>query len=531
MHLQTEYNNTSQVSNLTMYFGYGTLIDEIRRQKNNFKLLTTASDGFNWQIATTPREAEFKEIAFPNCCFYHLWNFIFNEIHFPLHHSLGNHRGLLLSCLVIEPMKLTALVSISSVNNTLFMGPIKKYKAAPIQCKWYIYGCKHQITTDIHHQEICTRRPRDPGGEPLWRELVTRLHMDARPTIDIMAALGPWARDIKPIAFLSAGQTPIQDFPYYLDVSSWWSDGMPKIDALQAALLPSLKRHLGAVQCRRLMEQLNPESTHLPTETLRILNHPSPRHMLRNLGFQVPKWVPLPMEQCLWNVTPKHAYTDLHTDRGLDTVTFQVGGRKLWLLYEPDPPVQTSNKVLQRQSKFFQQWARHFGAAFTPSEDPAMASKNLLEIVGPTLRRPYLAVTEEQQGLFVPAGWKHAVFTLESGYLAGYSFCTHEHLEQHVTTLLCELEASLAYQNTTQHGHNTDYLLPELWEELNQSLAYVLLHLTEILQSKMAALIPAAKQLWQQLKDFLESCLPAMKAKNGAAIKKCIRLAKAGSSP
>jgi hypothetical protein len=39
-----------------------------------------------------------------------------------------------------------------------------------------------------------------------------------------------------------------------------------------------------------------------------------------------------PIDQCLWNITPKHAYTDLHTDRGLDTVTFLVGGRKIWIL-------------------------------------------------------------------------------------------------------------------------------------------------------------------------------------------------------
>jgi hypothetical protein len=410
------------------------------------------------------------------------------------------------------------------------MGPIKRYKAAPVECKWNIYGCKHQITADTNHEEICTRRPRDAGGEPLWRELVTRLPTHPRPTLDIMAALGPWARDIKPIAFLSAGQTPIQDIPYYLDVSSWWSHGMPELESLQKALLPSMKRKLGAVQCRRLMEQLDPASKHIPTETLRILNHPSPRHMLRDLGFQVPKWVPLPMEQCLWNVTPKHAYTDLHTDRGLDTVTFQVGGRKIWILYKPDPPVKTTNKVLQRQSKFFQQWARHFDEACRPSQDPAMDDKTFLEIAGPTLRRPYIAVTEQQQGLFVPAGWKHAVFTLESGYLAGYSFCTHEHLEQHVSTLLCELEASMGYQNLREYGPKTDHLLPELWEELNQSLSYVLLHLTEILQSEMSAYIPAATQLWQKLDNFLESFLPAMKAKNGAAIRKFIKLAKTANS-
>jgi hypothetical protein len=373
------------------------------------------------------------------------------------------------------------------------------------------------------------------GGEPLWRLLVEHVLEDPNPIMDIVAALGPWSREITPVRFLGGerDEMPIQDVPYYVDVRSWWTHGIPEAESIQRALLPSLKRLLGAAQCKRLIEQLEPNSTHMAADTVRVLNMQAPRKMLANLGLKVPAWVRLPIEQCLWNITPKKSYTDLHTDRGLDTVSFQVGGRKLWLLYEPDPPATATNKVLERQSRFFQQWAEHFNAALQTPNSLTQDSlkRTLLEIAGPNLRRPYIAVTEGHQGLFVPAGWKHAVFTLESGYLAGYSFGTHQHVEHHVNTLLGELEAAIKYQNPGQFDPRTDYLLPALWEDLHESLSYVMFHLIEISKSGIAEYNTAAGELGvgelgRKLLQFLDRVLPALRAKNGAAIKEYIKLAR-----
>jgi hypothetical protein len=316
------------------------------------------------------------------------------------------------------------------------MEPDQKPKPVPVECRWYIYGCTYHYTTDIDHEEICSRRPKEAGGEALWRELVNHVRNDPDPILDIIAALGPWAREIKPVAFLGDGENPIQDFPYYLDVSSWWSKGIP--GNIQKQLLPFLKRHLGSEQCQRLMGQLSADSKHTAAEAVRVMNLATPKNMLKRLGLKLPQWVRISVDECLWNITPSHAYTDLHTDRGLDTVTFQVGGRKLWILYEPEPPATTTNKVMQRESKFFQLWAQHFKEAASVTDT---RKRTFLESAGPNMRRPYIAVTQQQQGLFVPAGWRHAVFTVDSGYLAGYSFCTHPHLEHQVGTLLGEMEA------------------------------------------------------------------------------------------
>jgi hypothetical protein len=126
---------------------------------------------------------------------------------------------------------------------------------------------------------------------------------------------------------------------------------------------------------QRLIDQLDPASRHIAAETDKASELASHRKMVKNLGLKVPQGARVPIEQCLWNVTPKHACINLHTDRGLDTVTFQVEGRKIWILYEPDPPVTTTNKVLQRQSKFFQRWAQHFKEPSRTLEDTAMGPK------------------------------------------------------------------------------------------------------------------------------------------------------------
>jgi hypothetical protein len=402
------------------------------------------------------------------------------------------------------------------------MEPVQKPKAVRFQCRWYIYGCKYHYTTDKDHEDVCSRRPKQDRCDTLWRELVSHVRNDSDPILDILAALGPWARELKPVTFLSHGENPIQDFPYYLDVSSWWSDGIPGTESLQKQLLPSIKRQLGSEQCKRLIEQLRADSKHVAAEAVRVLNLATPRKMLTKFGLKVPPWVRIPVDQCLWNITPRHAYTDLHTDRGLDTVTFQVGGRKLWILYEPEPPATPTNKVTQRESKFFQLWAQHFKEASSVNDTQA---RTLLEIAGPNMRRPYIAVTQHQQGLFVPAGWKHAVFTVESGYLAGFSFCTHPHLEHHVNTLLREMEAAMEYQNPAEYDKKTDYLFPDLWKDLHHSFSYVLFHLTEIWQKEETEYTAAVEQLWPKLVDFLHRFVPAMKAKNGGAIKKYLKLA------
>ena len=46
----------------------------------------------------------------------------------------------------------------------------------------------------------------------------------------------------------------------------------------------------------------------------------------------------------------------------------------------------------------------------------------LLEIYGQHLRNPHIARTANNTALFVPPGWRHIVYTLEGGHLAGYPF-------------------------------------------------------------------------------------------------------------
>jgi hypothetical protein len=348
----------------------------------------------------------------------------------------------------------------------------------------------------------------------LWRELVNRTARQH--TIDIIKALGPWSRELRPVSVLTANETPIQDVPYYFDISSWWTKGIPDVDSIQCTLAGALRRSLGSGDAQYLLAQMRSSSTHTPQQVVRYLNLKTPRNMLQNFGFQIPSWIRLKTNECLWNVTPRYSFTDLHTDRGLDTVAFQVGGRKIWLLYEPEPPITAESKV--RQSAYFEAWALRFQDASSGGlSNPA----SFLEQLGPSMRRPYIAVTEGQQALFIPAGWKHAVFTLQTGYLGGYSFSTHEHVQWHVNTLLCELHAAMRLVDTGKYKASTDYLNPELWADLESSLAYVMEHLHEVLTNPLPHTESGVAELWRRLHSVIQSSTPAMTRKYGRIIHEC----------
>jgi hypothetical protein len=352
-----------------------------------------------------------------------------------------------------------------------------------------------------------------------WRELVNR--MARQHTINVVGALGCWARELQPVSFPRPNQSPNHDIPYYLDVSSWWNNGVPDVEAVEVELGTALRRTLGAGDAQYLLNQMRPSSTHTPQQVVRYLNLKSPRRMLQKFGFEAPSWIRLDTDACLWNVTPRYSFTDLHTDRGLDTIAFQVGGRKIWLLYEPDPPITAGNKVLERQSSYYNAWAHRVQEATRGDESLA---PSLLEQLGPSMRRPYIAITEGQQGLYIPAGWKHAVFTVESGYLGGYSFYTHDHIAQHVNTLLCEMQAAQQLVNAGQYKTSTDHLHPELWAELDGSLPCVLEHLHEVLSLAVPERAHQAQDLWRGLQSFLQRFMPALLRKHSRIINKCKNL-------
>jgi hypothetical protein len=386
------------------------------------------------------------------------------------------------------------------------------------QCRFSIYGCTYRPHAGHPHEERCSYRPMWIECDSAWRELVNRTARQH--TIDVVGALGAWARELQPVSFLSPNQSPIQDIPYSLDVSSWWTKGTPDADAVQVDLGAALRRSLGAGDAQYLLNQMRPSSTHTPQQVVRYLNLKSPRRMLQKFGFEAPSWIRLETDACLWNVTPRYSFTDLHTDRGLDTIAFQVGGRKIWLLYEPDPPITVGNKVLERQSSYYTAWANRVQGA-TSGDTTDKLSLSLLEQLGPSMRRPYIAITEGQQGLYIPAGWKHAVFTVESGYLGGYSFCTHDHIRQHVNTLLCEIHAAQQLVDTRQYTTSTDHFHPELWAELDGSLPYVLEHLHEELSLAVAERATEAQVLWRSLQCLLQRVTPALLRKHIRIINKC----------
>jgi hypothetical protein len=57
------------------------------------------------------------------------------------------------------------------------------------------------------------------------------------------------------------------------------------------------------------------------------------------------------------------------------------------------------------------------------------------------MSNPYIAFTDHNRGIYVPAGWFHLVYTLRGGYLGGRSFLSRELLDESCSALLDETQS------------------------------------------------------------------------------------------
>lgn len=85
-----------------------------------------------------------------------------------------------------------------------------------------------------------------------------------------------------------------------------------------------------------------------------------------------------------YNATPKGAFVGIHVDRGLRTICWPLEEIKIWLLFPHD-------------------------------EDMACSQED-----------DRIAVTEGNVALFVPPGWYHVVYTLEGGFLGGFTYAGYK---------------------------------------------------------------------------------------------------------
>ncbi len=125
-------------------------------------------------------------------------------------------------------------------------------------------------------------------------------------------------------------------------------------------------------------------------------------HIPRSLKekFQFEEKPPLQMT----NMTPKFTFVDVHIDHGMEAVSICVGRcRKIWFLWPPTPKnLREMRRLDHRQSD---------------------------RLIRSYLDHGILLETDGTTGIHVPAGWLHATFTIEAGFLVGITPVVAESIE------------------------------------------------------------------------------------------------------
>lgn len=123
------------------------------------------------------------------------------------------------------------------------------------------------------------------------------------------------------------------------------------------------------------------------------------------------------------NLTPKFTLVDLHVDQGLSGLSTAVGSCvKLWLLY---PPKKHNLDVMRKTGNM----------------------KGRLQRIGKELKEGRWVITTAEDTIYLPAGWIHAVYTIEGGALAGITFMAGECIETVNHCIMYELAVNKIYNS------------------------------------------------------------------------------------
>ncbi|KAF8538779.1 hypothetical protein BDD12DRAFT_884137 [Trichophaea hybrida] len=379
------------------------------------------------------------------------------------------------------------------------MGRTKNRDSHKRECRWAITGCPIVENEGFfqQHEPNCRYRAIDPENPalPLWTDLVNyfRHSNTTSGLVDRLASIRNIGKHLT-LVQLPEPRTTICNHPYTIPASAWCKKEVPTATSVKQPLAKQLREELGDAAAHRLLSQMEPSSEHAPGEVLKYLNLKCPKKIIRDHGIRVPKWVTI--EDCMWNITPKHAFTDMHQDLGLDTVCFPAGGRKIWLFWKPEEDTAPQSGGGKRMNAFYDEWARVLagegavdaaddvneadrdmdtddgrdeddGEEATDTPVQFGAGESILEHLAGGFKEVWIGETTGEMGLYSPAGWQHAVFTVEGGYLWGYSFFSHQHVGAHIGNFLGECNAALRISSSS---NREDGIPKPVWAEIHTNL-------------------------------------------------------------
>lgn len=384
-------------------------------------------------------------------------------------------------------------------------------KAKLRPCPFKYLGCKKRMAQNSvkRHARKCTHRPTQLAEEvqPIWKELT--LHCKEKHGLDMGLALRHWKQLKLPEEHTDLSVVPSE--PVYIDL---WPQKLPShsevLNDMQATVntaMDELRRDnpgelFTALQKMNdtLFNQMAEGSTHPPEATLRRLAVKPPTDMLSKYEFTIPpalEAMGVKDSQFDVDITPAFSITDIHLHPGGDALCLPMSGQKIVLLFKPEPPATEKNSVEAREKAWYDAWVAR-SVAGEREDDVSPPNCEWFQSLAGQLKHPYIAKLSSTQNktLWIPAGWRHIVFTVSASFLGSFTFVPSPHLEKMVSQIVSECQAAARWEA------NNDDVLPEvLLEELHGKLDAAMQAIKTSLQDPDRH--EDAKALFQKLHDNL----------------------------
>ncbi|KAA8896898.1 hypothetical protein FN846DRAFT_993479 [Sphaerosporella brunnea] len=351
----------------------------------------------------------------------------------------------------------------SNMSDNAKAGPKPKLRPCPFK---YL-GCKkrlHQHSVN-RHARTCTCQP-PPHIAAIWKELTG--HCQDNHGFEMKLALKHWRQLKLPEEHTDLSVVPNE--PVYIDM---WPEELPSPAKVLQDMQATVNRALDTLRDENsgtrfeelqklndmLFEQMANGSKHLPKAMLRRLAVKAPTNMLSKYKLTVPPALEkMGVKRSLFNVniTHKFSITDIHLDSGCVALCVPLSGEKIVLLFKPEPPATNQNSVGARSKAWYDTWVAR-SVAGERKEDVSPADCEWFLSLAGQLEHPYIAKlsSTERKTLWIPAAWKHIVFTLSPSFLGGFTFVPQEHLNEMVYQIRCECQAVAMWE-----AENED-VLPE----------------------------------------------------------------------
>jgi hypothetical protein len=344
-------------------------------------------------------------------------------------------------------------------------------------CHFWANGCK-----ELEHGQ-CTFRNDDDSAYKLWETLMMHIigndvkfhdqqpdHPLNPPVPNPLAMLKREARQLVAVRELvESVEDPkhLVDKPFYFP--NFWN---ASFDQMPSLLSTVMRKHAGEGY-GTFIAQMSPESRHHPRDTVRCLdmlpNNRAHTKFTKAYPYKFPDWLSgyvLP-EQVTWNATPRGNFSDIHIDEGLSVVSWPVGGMKIWLMWTPPTESDETSKAKLRQRDFHKGLVE---AQMAYSADSVPLFKICAEsswLLRGGKAKIYIACTDGSEGnaraLYIPPGWKHVVYTLESGYLGGATFIPKGYPHEALKSASDTLSVLSTIQSTGASAQLGDEPLHKCW--------------------------------------------------------------------